>query len=192
MGSFPPTPVCASTVGRRINVRSVFFPEQRHGLSVFRIPRSLTIQQRRPYHWKVASRLSSSGGEKIHQITSLVTDVESRHPQPSEIRAKIDPRKTKFISNSRDLNRGGGGGIRTRDTVSRIHTFQACAFSRSATPPVRVADAKSAHITAAGCKRKSARSGQTSEPLRRCARLLGIERVSGFRPRSKGPIYRAQ
>src|SRR5271170_4342606 len=31
---------------------------------------------------------------------------------------------------------GGGGGIRTRDTVSRIHTFQACAFSRSATPPV--------------------------------------------------------
>ena len=32
---------------------------------------------------------------------------------------------------------GGGGGIRTRDTVSRIHTFQACAFSRSATPPSR-------------------------------------------------------
>ena len=33
--------------------------------------------------------------------------------------------------------RGGGGGIRTRDTVSRIHTFLACAFSRSATPPSR-------------------------------------------------------
>src|SRR5690242_3268386 len=32
---------------------------------------------------------------------------------------------------------GGGGGIRTRDTVSRIHTFQACAFDRSATPPAR-------------------------------------------------------
>ena len=32
---------------------------------------------------------------------------------------------------------GGGGGIRTRDTVSRIHTFQACAFSHSATPPQR-------------------------------------------------------
>lgn len=30
---------------------------------------------------------------------------------------------------------GGGSGIRTRDTVSRIHTFQACAFNRSATPP---------------------------------------------------------
>ena len=30
---------------------------------------------------------------------------------------------------------GGGRGIRTLDTVSRIHAFQACAFSRSATPP---------------------------------------------------------
>jgi hypothetical protein len=32
---------------------------------------------------------------------------------------------------------GGDGGIRTLDTASRIHTFQACAFSRSATPPSR-------------------------------------------------------
>jgi hypothetical protein len=30
---------------------------------------------------------------------------------------------------------GGGSGIRTRDTVSGIHTFQACAFNHSATPP---------------------------------------------------------
>jgi hypothetical protein len=45
---------------------------------------------------------------------------------------------------------GGGGGIRTRDTVSRIHTFQACAFSRSATPPRRAFDASSAHITVRG------------------------------------------
>ena len=28
-----------------------------------------------------------------------------------------------------------GAGFRTRDTVSRIHTFQACAFNHSATPP---------------------------------------------------------
>jgi hypothetical protein len=33
------------------------------------------------------------------------------------------------------LNYGGGRGIRTLDTVSRIHAFQACAFSHSATPP---------------------------------------------------------
>ncbi len=30
---------------------------------------------------------------------------------------------------------GGQGGIRTRDTFDRIHTFQACAFNRSATCP---------------------------------------------------------
>ena len=30
---------------------------------------------------------------------------------------------------------GGGRGIRTLETVSRLHTFQACAFDHSATPP---------------------------------------------------------
>ena len=30
---------------------------------------------------------------------------------------------------------GGERGIRTLDTVSRIHAFQACAFNRSATSP---------------------------------------------------------
>lgn len=34
-----------------------------------------------------------------------------------------------------NLGTGGGRGIRTPDTVSRIHAFQACAFSHSATPP---------------------------------------------------------
>jgi hypothetical protein len=32
---------------------------------------------------------------------------------------------------------GGGSGIRTHDTVARIHAFQACAFSHSAIPPAR-------------------------------------------------------
>ena len=31
---------------------------------------------------------------------------------------------------------GGGSGIRTHDTVARIHAFQACAFSHSAIPPL--------------------------------------------------------
>ena len=36
----------------------------------------------------------------------------------------------------RDQNElGGGGGIRTLETVARLHAFQACAFSHSATPP---------------------------------------------------------
>src|SRR4051812_10189670 len=33
---------------------------------------------------------------------------------------------------------GGGSGIRTHDTVSRIHAFQASAFSHSAIPPADV------------------------------------------------------
>ena len=33
---------------------------------------------------------------------------------------------------------GGGRGIRTPETVSRLHTFQACAFNHSATPPERL------------------------------------------------------
>ena len=37
----------------------------------------------------------------------------------------------------KNKHNGGGSGIRTRDTVSRIHTFQACAFNHSATPPCR-------------------------------------------------------
>lgn len=32
-------------------------------------------------------------------------------------------------------NNGGQGGIRTRETFNRLHTFQACAFNRSATCP---------------------------------------------------------
>jgi hypothetical protein len=32
---------------------------------------------------------------------------------------------------------GGGGGIRTRETIHhRLHALQACAFNRSATPPL--------------------------------------------------------
>ena len=34
-------------------------------------------------------------------------------------------------------NVGGGRGIRTLETVARLHAFQACAFSHSATPPAR-------------------------------------------------------
>src|SRR6266487_5504042 len=41
------------------------------------------------------------------------------------------------VGNNGRFELGGGRGIRTLDTVSRIHAFQACAFSRSATPPDR-------------------------------------------------------
>ena len=76
---------------------------------------------------------------------------------------------------------GGGSGIRTRDTVSRIHTFQACAFSHSATPPAgagRRADAvASASPTVPGRARRDLSSergraqpiGAAFTAIRRCA-----------------------
>ena len=46
---------------------------------------------------------------------------------------------------------GGGGGIRTRETIHhRLHTFQACAFNRSATPPRRSRIAQPAGETSRG------------------------------------------
>ena len=44
---------------------------------------------------------------------------------------------------------GGGRGIRTLDTVSRIHTFQACAFNHSATPPKSLSAGSSPQVRAA-------------------------------------------
>ena len=38
-------------------------------------------------------------------------------------------------SKSTNIFYGGESGIRTHDTVSRIHTFQACAFNHSAISP---------------------------------------------------------
>src|SRR5262249_9708878 len=56
---------------------------------------------------------------------------------------------------------GGGSGIRTHDTVSRIHAFQACALSHSAIPPpacgtvkyspARLSD-KAAHVRSRGSR----------------------------------------
>src|SRR5947207_12658894 len=43
---------------------------------------------------------------------------------------------------------GGGSGIRTHDTVSRIHAFQACAFSHSAIPPRRARPKAARHKSA--------------------------------------------
>ncbi len=43
-----------------------------------------------------------------------------------------------FIFNTIGKMYGGETGIRTLETVSRLHTFQACAFDHSATSPVEV------------------------------------------------------
>jgi hypothetical protein len=65
---------------------------------------------------------------------SAVSEVRSETANPSEM-AKVSDAGQPAFGVCYGLA-GGGGGIRTRDTVSRIHTFQACAFNHSATPPL--------------------------------------------------------
>ena len=43
----------------------------------------------------------------------------------------LNVNKTSYLNNIT----GGERGIRTLDTITRIHAFQACAFSHSATSP---------------------------------------------------------
>ncbi len=62
-----------------------------------------------------------------------------------------------------DAATGGGSGIRTRDTVSRIHTFQACAFSHSATPPAGAGRRADAVVTASPTVPGRARRDLSSE-----------------------------
>jgi hypothetical protein len=65
-------------------------------------------------------------------------------------------RTNRSDANGSGLQVGGGGGIRTRDTVSRIHTFQACAFDRSATPPTRSTQKRARAIAPAAARAQAA------------------------------------
>ena len=56
-------------------------------------------------------------------------------PPQSDTTRDWAKRLAKIVPEARVLVIGGGSGIRTHDTVSRIHAFQACAFSHSAIPP---------------------------------------------------------
>src|SRR5829696_3383735 len=73
---------------------------------------------------------------------------------------------------------GGGRGIRTLDTVSRIHAFQACAFSRSATPPRGRTSPRGGNIATAQARTSAAAPQRNTgllrklTLLRRDARLL--------------------
>ena len=74
---------------------------------------------------------------------------------------------------------GGGSGIRTRVTVSRKHTFQACAFNHSATPPNHqqahaffIKNARYAPSITRPPLRILDRQADSGEGLRRCAGVV--------------------
>ena len=91
--------------------------------------------QRLPYHRKQASRKAEQIRSEIAVKASLLTTLKSARAQPPETTRTQNAHRIRSRTGVQRLKSGGGSGIRTRDTVSRIHTFQACAFNHSATPP---------------------------------------------------------
>ena len=98
--------------------------------------------------------------------------------EPSQPASRSPIGKMNSVKSS---NPGGGSGIRTRDTVSGIHTFQACAFNHSATPPAAEPGAR-AHERAPGAAR-AARCRAVSRVRRRAqgARGRGLRKPPGPR-----------
>jgi hypothetical protein len=107
--------------------------------------------QRRPWTknsiWRIARRTAAMFGQTPpagKRIGTAQNKIQKRvggdqyAPVGAKIRAGLGSAGVCYNKHrALSIYDGGGGGIRTRDTVSRIHTFQACAFSRSATPPSR-------------------------------------------------------
>ncbi len=92
----------------------------------------MTAVHERMLRWQSPQRSRS------HRITPTVPRASAAQRVP---RPWLIMRKT-----------GGQGGIRTRDRVAPIHTFQACAFSRSATCPQHAPErTRNSNSDAPGC-----------------------------------------
>jgi hypothetical protein len=77
-------------------------------------------------------------GSRISYNSGFIFETRSDYPAAYLVVRKFVRKKAKVTENrEKTMQTGGGRGIRTLDTVSRIHAFQACAFSHSATPPDR-------------------------------------------------------
>src|SRR5208282_5757041 len=73
-----------------------------------------------------------------HKCYELAADLPRTAGNQPSTRNAIFKGLSRTSANKCERGVGGGSGIRTHDTVSRIHAFQACAFSHSATPPDNV------------------------------------------------------
>ena len=87
---------------------------------------------------KFTKSLQATGSENIGRERALLGFLARRlvNSPPSitlENNGKIRPEPDRENAFARAS--GGESGIRTRETVSRLHAFQACAFDHSATSP---------------------------------------------------------
>src|SRR5687768_17789909 len=82
---------------------------------------------------------------KVRSFADKAAGRENFEPQPPPRGAEVSAQTPRLLAISARQNpaenvglgrTGGESGIRTHDTVSRIHAFQASAFSHSAIPPV--------------------------------------------------------
>src|SRR5205085_9065864 len=71
--------------------------------------------------------------QKIRLCANGTVGADAAKPRNRRRNSRLS--KDKGMRYIKYLVRGGGSGIRTHDTVSRIHAFQACALSHSAIPP---------------------------------------------------------
>lgn len=82
-------------------------------------------------------------GTEPRRETSEESNLKSaRHPHKCRGAAQTGANAAKIrcfqtVNDIAEMRVGGEGGIRTLDTVSRIHAFQASALSHSATSPCR-------------------------------------------------------
>ena len=123
---------------RLLDVRSLFRSiAMGTGRAVLAAPRVRPIERRENFRTNRNRRRSpDQRGEVIQRRKSpraRVSAVRIHPANPFENRGNSDsdgrPERVRKGEN------GGGRGIRTLDTVARIHAFQACAFNHSATPP---------------------------------------------------------
>ena len=93
----------------------------------------------RPSRRKPADRtlvLGRSGKPEKRLGSSTQIDPHLRHSRGLICGSQKVSRTTLLFKQINLATGGGGGGIRTRETIHhRLHALQACAFDRSATPP---------------------------------------------------------
>jgi hypothetical protein len=94
-------------------------------------------------------------------------------------------RETSMLENQFPNESGGGSGIRTHDTVSRIHAFQASALSHSAIPPQRERRADQYNGSPPADKQVTPMSGSVQPTIRTAPTSLTSYR---HRPRAQGHL----
>ena len=104
----------------------------------------------------------------------------------SEFYKFLEFSRTKNAAESYSRSNGGGGsGIRTHDTVSRIHAFQASALSHSAIPPQRERRADQYNGSPPADKQVTPMSGSVQSTIRTAPTSLTSYR---HRPRAQGHL----